>query len=554
MKVRAHHYLAATIVAAITIVASNSWYAAHTREALATCSTGSSVQITSPTSGATVAGIVDLVSHSTAINQPTGVTYAISAPTTAILGNASPTATTTSANWVMHWDSASKPDGSYQLIAIYHFGPDSASDCTSPAVPFYITNQPTPAPAPTLSIAINPTYLSLAPGQQATLTVSGTYTSSSGVQQPVDSSTAGFAWSASGSRLNSPGSRSIVLTAGPEGGSFVASVIVTMNGISKSTAVPVKIIAPSPTGSTSPPPTPPTPTTSPTAPPPAGTVTPLSLAKERQLANDASVFRPTAPTNANPAVSLATLSCLQQKLGSDYSAISSGQVQPTAAQRKLGSQCFSGSDRIPTRLAPVEPAHISEVTQEKAIVSLTDIKNSTQATNKSAQGTHSKVILVSGTSVPNSDVFIYVFSDPMVLRAQADNNGKWSYVLDNPLKPGKHEVYAVASKDSSSFVRSSALPITIAAAGAQNQDGSLVLESKLQPVQTAFILGSGFLVILAVVLALRLRRHSIQQLATPATTAAPAPLAPTPPASIPTVPTPAPPPQRPEDPPDETKP
>src|SRR5258708_31651459 len=40
-----------------------------------------------------------------------------------------------------------------------------------------------------------------------------------------------------------------------------------------------------------------------------------------------------------------------------------------------------------------------------------------------------------------------------------------SYVLQNPLKPGEHKIYAVAEKDSNNFVRTPAVPIAIAAAG-----------------------------------------------------------------------------------------
>ena len=195
-------------------------------------------------------------------------------------------------------------------------------------------------------------------------------------------------------------------------------------------------------------------------------------------------------------------------MGTRFKAISGGTDAATSEERLDGSKCFSGSERIPSTIAPVEPTRIAEVQATTSIVTLASAKNEI-ITNKT--GDKISAILLTGTGAPDSDVFVYIFSDPMVLRAQTDKTGKWNYVLQNPLKPGHHEIYAVAAKDSNTFVRTSAVPVSIAAAATGSQDGSLVIESRWKPAQVAYAGGAVLMIIVAIFLLFRIRRsgHAI---------------------------------------------
>lgn len=138
--------------------------------------------------------------------------------------------------------------------------------------------------------------------------------------------------------------------------------------------------------------------------------------------------------------------------------------------------------------------------------------------SKSKDGKTISGLLLSGTGAPNSDVFIYVFSDPLVLHATTDSKGAWSYVLETPLKAGKHEVYAVAQKDAATFVRTSAVPITVAAAAPGGASGGLVIESKYSRAQVGFAAGAFALVVggVFIVILLLRRRRPVAVVATPA--------------------------------------
>jgi hypothetical protein len=197
-------------------------------------------------------------------------------------------------------------------------------------------------------------------------------------------------------------------------------------------------------------------------------------------------------------------------------------------------------------LAPVAPANVSDLAPAGGTVSLGSVKNQT-TTSKDGKKLNS--LLLTGTGAPNTDIFIYVFSDPLVLRAQTDEQGKWEYVLETPLKAGNHEVYAVAEKDAGSFVRTSAVPITIAAAAPGGSDGSLILERQWSAAQIGFAAGAVVMILAALGVfftILRRRRHSATAPA-PATAAtvapvvAPAPVTPAPAPAPPAPSTPVPP-------------
>ena len=534
MKVKAHH-LAASFFAGAIFLSTLLWVSMYTPSAIATCSGGANITIGSIPAGATLSGTFGLIANSTASPAPNGVTFVVSAPATQVIGQGGQVSSgsTSYSSWSYGWDTRMLANGGYQISAIAHYSGGSAYDCNSSPVAITILNPTTVSPSPVpitspsptstntqvpkLSVSVSPNNWQGAPGMDNYFTVSGVYVASSGAQFPVSSvNGAIFQWDTNAGLIGPSGQQSTTLTLGPAAGSFVLGVNVTMNGISSRVVATIKVVVPTAT-TTSPSPSPiltsndslsPSSTALSTSDSSTSTDNPIKLsdlspAQIQILSTMPTVFRPLDPTNSRPVVAIINLACLELKLGTRFAKISGGTEAAKPEERLRGSTCFSGSDRIPSSLAPVEPTKIKEIPTTTSIVTISEPKNET-ITNK--KGDKIAAILISGTGAPDSDIYIYIFSDPMVLRAQTDKSGKWNYSLQNPLKVGHHEIYAVAAKDSATFVRTSAVPVSIAAAANGAQDGSLVIESSLKPIQAAYIAGAILMVLAAIFLLLRIRR------------------------------------------------
>lgn len=505
MRVKSHH-LAVSLIAGAIFLSGMTWVSVRVPTVQATCGAGSAIVITDPTtSGGAIGGIFAFKAYNSSATVPTSVTFKISAPTAIVLGDALPPVSG-STNWLLNWDTINVPNGSYQLSAIAHYGPNTTADCLSSPLSFNIYNPPVaPTQASTLSVTLSPSTWQALPGQQRTFTVSGTYTNQNGTAYPVSPSAgATFLWDTNAGSVapnNGPGT---VLTARSLAGTYNLGVTVTMNDLTKHAVATISVVAPTTTTTTTGTPMPsPSPTPSPQ--PIAGIAgtAPLTAAQVITLTTTPTIFRPTTDSNAAPILSAPTLGCLQEKIGANYVGISKGMLQPTSTDRLKGLVCFSGASRIPSILAPVAPAHIAEVPRTSDLITMGKIVNQITTNQK---GDKITAILLTGTAAPKSNVYLYVFSDPMVLRAETDANGKWSYVLQNPLEPGKHEVYAVAAKDATNFVRTSAIPISVAAAANGSNDGSLVIESRWQAAQVGYVGVAILMVIAALLLLLRLAR------------------------------------------------
>jgi hypothetical protein len=498
MRVRSHHIAVSLSVGAllVSILGSLVVSLADSSTALATCGTGASVVITSPTNtsgGQPLNGVRGLTAYSTP-TVASGMTFMLIAPNQTPIGEAVQNGST----WKLDWDTRNVPNGGYQLIAVAHFGSATTLDCASPALPIYIQNNPTQAPQ--LTATITPNNWDTTIGTSRTFSIDALYTDQYGRQSHVGPATSNsFVWHTSIGSLTTTQGATTVLTASPTTGTGVLGATVAYAGLNATATAPIKVSATSSgsgstSGNTSASPEPnSSPATGSTTSAPGSDTTSDDTTR---LATMPTIFRPVKPTNSDPVVALSTLSCLEKKVGfTRFQEISSGKSQPTAAERKTAAGCFSGPEPIPAVLAPVAPAHINEIEQTEDLIKVAEIKN-TIVTNK--EGKKITGLLVSGQGAPNTNVFVYVFSDPLVLRAQTDAKGNWSYVLETPLKPGHHEVYAVAEKDAGTFVRSSAVPISIAAAAPGSQDGSLVIERRLSPAQIGFIAGAVLAVLAAI--------------------------------------------------------
>ncbi len=172
--------------------------------------------------------------------------------------------------------------------------------------------------------------------------------------------------------------------------------------------------------------------------------------------------------------------CIKLRLGERQDNTASNDSNDTISGGRLdfnqfikARSCFTLSRNIvPANIAPVDPDKVPSLPRKRQ-AKISKVNNI--ATRQGQLG-----LLLTGQAEPSVPVLIYIYSnEPLVVTTTSDANGSWSYVLENPLEPGKHEAYVVLD-DGGAPVRSEAVAFAIASteANAQNPKGySLVLAS-----------------------------------------------------------------------------
>lgn len=69
-----------------------------------------------------------------------------------------------------------------------------------------------------------------------------------------------------------------------------------------------------------------------------------------------------------------------------------------------------------------------------------------------------KKLVFEGVGLPNSFVTLYIYSTPIIVTAQTDSSGKWTYELEEELENGEHQIY-VATVDSTGKIVARSNPI-----------------------------------------------------------------------------------------------
>jgi len=175
-------------------------------------------------------------------------------------------------------------------------------------------------------------------------------------------------------------------------------------------------------------------------------------------------------TSSQVQITPGTKSCIEGVLTSKrYSEIHSGSSRPTAEELTKISTCFAPSKYIlPSNFSPIEPVKVSNLGLSDKI-SVSNLENFTKKVGSKDQQT----LKITGKSTPNSTVIFYVFSDPLVITTKTDGNGNWQYTIEDPLEPGKHEVYAIVDNGDGVYKRSDPMSflISTASASAANPNG-----------------------------------------------------------------------------------
>jgi hypothetical protein len=215
----------------------------------------------------------------------------------------------------------------------------------------------------------------------------------------------------------------------------------------------------------------------------------------------------TQVTSSQVQVGTVTKSCVETEITTErYSTINSGTSRPTADELTKISNCFATSKYVlPSSFSPVDPMKIDTLTVENAVATVSKLENVTKTVDSVKKDT----LKISGKAKPKTTVLIYVYSDPLIITTTSDSDGNWQYTLEDPLEPGKHEVYAVVNKGDGTYKRSDPLSflISTASATAVNPNG-LSLKLGETPTATAsqsnsnliyYIIGSGCALAVALV-------------------------------------------------------
>lgn len=182
--------------------------------------------------------------------------------------------------------------------------------------------------------------------------------------------------------------------------------------------------------------------------------------------------------------------CLKKTLASNENIQDQTETRLKFSEIDRADECFARRKFIiPSNLAPIAPDKVRQIKEDKSRLAINKISSEINSSNQA--------IILSGKAHPNKTVIIYIFSEPLVLAAKTDDQGRWSYTLEDPLEPGNHEAYVTVEGDKpDEAVRSSGFGFAIASAPQTKENPfglSLLIQDRRDPksVYIMYILGAG---------------------------------------------------------------
>jgi len=141
---------------------------------------------------------------------------------------------------------------------------------------------------------------------------------------------------------------------------------------------------------------------------------------------------------------------------------------------------FSAGDKS-DKISYQDPEAVSKISP---VYKVTKAQIRTRSENQENQD----LVELSGTALPNSIVTIYVFSDPLVMTVEADNDGNWFYVLHQEFDEGEHKVYAAVTDSTGKVTERSEAMLFVKTAQALDQqrtESSELQTQMVSPVEEA---------------------------------------------------------------------
>lgn len=179
--------------------------------------------------------------------------------------------------------------------------------------------------------------------------------------------------------------------------------------------------------------------------------------------------------------------CLHDSLGeSRFNEINSGNVMPSETERSKANICFNKINQTQQNFLPPPPESIHFAQANTKIVNVSDVSQ----TSRDDDNTLGGQIVFKGKGTPNSTVYIYIFSEPLVVTTTTDENGDWVYELEEPLSGEKHIAYAAVKDTSGKVIRSSVFDFTVIAAETDIQNTFIKEETGAEPARNMMLIYS----------------------------------------------------------------
>ena len=356
--------------------------------------------------------------------------------------------------WTMPWVTAVSPNGPHFITATVLDANNNACTVTNPTA-FAVSN---PTPAQMNVLGITPTSVVVPTNNNIDFTV----------QMPIIAAGVDisqyvvYEWQTTiGTVIPQTVNNVGRFSSGPASGSGLVSVLVKYGAQIISKTVPVQVVSPNTTPSSTTPPTTSTTTQSTPTAPTSGSTTHTSTTTAASGA--------TLTTQLLKTDSLVG-QCLLTSIGeARLKVLEAEQTRPNAEEFEKYRNCFAKSSFVvASSLAPVAPAEVKKLNTSGEITIA-----KAETTLAKSNGNEVKKLVFKGKGKPNTTVLIYVFSEPLVLATTTDSDGSWSYTLEDPLEPGSHEAYAIVSGGNGTYERSSSFGFLInkASASAANPKG-----------------------------------------------------------------------------------
>ena len=175
--------------------------------------------------------------------------------------------------------------------------------------------------------------------------------------------------------------------------------------------------------------------------------------------------------------------CLNVKLGKEaFEEIRSGERIPTDSEELIGKSCFAKLNKTQIKFLPNPPDQVPFLTEKPDLV---EVLAASEEEEVVSENVINRKIILRGNGQPRSLIDIYIFSDPIVVTTESDENGDWIYEMNYPLEAGEHIAYATLRTKDGTSVRSSVFGFQVLAAGSTNQE--FLKESRASAVPSKFL-------------------------------------------------------------------
>jgi hypothetical protein len=151
----------------------------------------------------------------------------------------------------------------------------------------------------------------------------------------------------------------------------------------------------------------------------------------------------TTPTTTTPNTTTSTgVITVPPTVTNDVTNLGTTGTSTTAVQDYVNKQIAAAEEKkLPADLKAA-PVSIVLTTEKAEVKMLNDKKGK---------------VTFSGKAEPNITIYLYIFSEPVVVSVKTDSAGNWNYSLDSELDTGKHDVY-VAVKNDDGTIKAKSLP------------------------------------------------------------------------------------------------